>query len=40
MSAYTGAGDVPPPPGWNAPRGPQGIYVPDNDGPAIPSPAL
>ncbi len=40
MSAYTGAGDVPPPPGWNAPPGPLGIYHPDPDAPATPSPAL
>ncbi|MCV7299345.1 MCE family protein [Mycobacterium barrassiae] len=41
VSAYTGQGDVPPPPGWNGPPpGPGGLYVPDNDGPAIPSPAL
>lgn len=40
VSAYTGAGDIPPPPGWNGPVGPQGIYMPDNDAPAIPSPAL
>ncbi|MCV7281132.1 MCE family protein [Mycolicibacterium flavescens] len=40
VSAYTGAGDVPPPPGWNAPPGPPGLYKPDDDGPAIPSPAL
>lgn len=40
VSAYTGAGDIPPPPGWNGPVGPEGIYMPDNDAPAIPSPAL
>ena len=40
MSAYTGAGDIPPPPGWNAPPGPPGLYMPDNDAPATPSPAL
>lgn len=40
VSAYTGAGDVPPPPGWNAPAGPPGIYTTDDDAPAIPSPAL
>ncbi|WP_102142332.1 MCE family protein [Mycobacterium hubeiense] len=40
VSAYTGQGDIPPPPGWGAPPGPRGIYMPDNDAPAIPSPAL
>jgi virulence factor Mce-like protein len=40
VSAYTGQGDIPPPPGWNAPPGPQGIYTPDNDAAATPSPAL
>ncbi|AMO62508.1 virulence factor Mce family protein [Mycolicibacterium phlei] len=40
VSAYTGAGDVPPPPGWGAPPGPRGIYMTDDDAPAIPSPAL
>lgn len=40
VSAYTGAGDIPPPPGWGAPPGPRGIYMPDNDAPATPSPAL
>ena len=40
VSAYLGAGDVPPPPGWNQPPGPRGIYTPDDDAPAIPSPAL
>lgn len=40
VSAYTGAGDIPPPPGWNSPPGPPGIYAPDSDAPAIPSPAL
>jgi virulence factor Mce-like protein len=40
VSAYTGQGDVPPPPGWQAPPGPPGIYAPDRDAPAIPSPAL
>ncbi|KRE34762.1 mammalian cell entry protein [Mycobacterium sp. Soil538] len=40
VSAYTGAGDIPPPPGWNAPPGPPGIYQPDPDAPATPSPAL
>ncbi|MDN4521925.1 MCE family protein [Mycolicibacterium austroafricanum] len=40
VSAYTGAGDIPPPPGWGAPPGPRGIYQPDPDAPATPSPAL
>ncbi|BBX15673.1 mammalian cell entry protein [Mycolicibacterium duvalii] len=40
VSAYTGAGDIPPPPGWNLPPGPPGLYAPDDDAPAIPSPAL
>ncbi|CAA0127685.1 Uncharacterised protein [Mycolicibacterium vanbaalenii] len=40
VSAYTGAGDVPPPPGWHSPAGPPGIYTTDDDAPAIPSPAL
>ncbi|KUI41738.1 mammalian cell entry protein [Mycobacterium sp. GA-1199] len=40
VSAYLGNGDVPPPPGWNAPPGPPGLYTPDNDAPAIPSPPL
>jgi hypothetical protein len=40
VSAYLGAGDVPPPPGWGAPPGPPGIYTPDDDAPATPSPAL
>jgi len=40
VSAYTGMGDVPPPPGWNTPPGPLGMYAPNSDGPAIPSPAL
>ena len=40
VSAYTGAGDIPPPPGWNGPGGPEGMYMPDNDAPATPSPAL
>jgi virulence factor Mce-like protein len=39
VSAYTGTGDIPPPPGWGAPPGPPGIYAP-NGGPAAPSPAL
>ncbi|MCB0950439.1 MAG: MCE family protein [Mycobacterium sp.] len=40
VSAYTGMGDVPPPPGWGAPPGPPGLYAPNADAPAIPSPAL
>lgn len=39
VSAYTGAGDIPPPPGWELPPGPPGIYAP-NGLPADPSPAL
>ena len=41
ISAYTGLnGDVPPPPGWNMPPGPPGLYMPNPDSPATPSPAL
>lgn len=40
VSAYLGNGDVPPPPGWNARPGPPGLYTPDSDAPAIPSPPL
>ncbi|MCT7660574.1 MCE family protein [Mycobacterium deserti] len=41
VSAYTGQGDIPPPPGWGPkPPGPQGLYTPDDDAPAIPSPPL
>ncbi|MEO3760276.1 MCE family protein [Mycobacterium sp. B14F4] len=40
VSAYLGEGDVPPPPGWNQPPGPRGLYTPDDDAPAIPHPAL
>jgi phospholipid/cholesterol/gamma-HCH transport system substrate-binding protein len=40
VSAYTGMGDVPPPPGWYNPPAPQGLYAPDNGAPANPSPAL
>jgi hypothetical protein len=40
VSAYLGAGDVPPPPGWGAPPGPPGLYSPGPGVPAIPSPAL
>lgn len=29
VSAYTGAGDVPPPPGWADPAHPPGAYAPD-----------
>jgi virulence factor Mce-like protein len=39
VSAYTGAGDIPPPPGWDVPAAPPGAYVP-NGLPANPSPAL
>jgi hypothetical protein len=39
VSAYTGAGDVPPPAGWGTPPGPSGAYAP-NGLPADPSPAL
>lgn len=39
VSAYTGAGDVPPPAGWGTPPGPPGAYAP-NGLPADPSPAL
>ncbi|OMC47445.1 mammalian cell entry protein [Mycolicibacterium fortuitum] len=37
VSAFTGAGDVPPPPGWDQPPAPPGLYAPL---PAAPSPAL
>jgi phospholipid/cholesterol/gamma-HCH transport system substrate-binding protein len=40
VSAYRGAGDIPPPPGWNSGPGPRGLYAPDNDGPVPPFPAL
>ncbi len=42
VSAYTGAGDIPPPPGWNGPPNTyQGIYAPaGNEARAIPSPAV
>lgn len=40
VSAYLGNGDVPPPPGWNMPPGPPGLYTPDSDAPATPSPPL
>lgn len=39
VSAYTGAGDVPPPAGWTTPPGPPGAYAP-NGLPAAPQPAL
>ncbi|BBZ36401.1 mammalian cell entry protein [Mycolicibacterium confluentis] len=39
VSAYTGAGDVPPPPGWTDPPHPPGAYAP-NGLPADPHPAL
>ena len=39
VSAYTGAGDVPPPPGWTDPAHPPGAYTPDGL-PADPQPAL
>jgi phospholipid/cholesterol/gamma-HCH transport system substrate-binding protein len=40
VSAYTGAGDVPPPPGYGLPPGPPGLYSPGGEVPATPSPAL
>jgi hypothetical protein len=41
VSAYTGMGDVVPPPGpgWGPPPGPPGLYG-QGEVPAIPSPAL
>lgn len=39
VSAYTGAGDVPPPPGWTDPPQPPGAYAP-NGLPAGRTPAL
>lgn len=39
VSAYTGAGDVPPPPGWSNPAQPPGAYAPHGL-PANPHPAL
>lgn len=39
VSAYTGAGDVPPPPGWTDPPQPPGAYAPDGL-PAARTPAL
>jgi phospholipid/cholesterol/gamma-HCH transport system substrate-binding protein len=41
VSAYTGAGDIPPPPGWGAPPGPPGLYTTGGNEAAVPpSPAL
>jgi phospholipid/cholesterol/gamma-HCH transport system substrate-binding protein len=43
VSAYTGAGDIPPPPGWNGPPNTwQGLYAPPlgSEAPSNPSPAL
>jgi virulence factor Mce-like protein len=43
VSAYTGAGDIPPPPGWNGPpNNYQGMFAPPvgNDAPSTPNPAL
>jgi phospholipid/cholesterol/gamma-HCH transport system substrate-binding protein len=43
VSAYTGAGDIPPPPGWNGPPNTwQGLYAPPlgSEAPSTPSPAL
>ena len=43
VSAYTGAGDIPPPPGWNGPPNTwQGLYAPPlgTEAPSTPSPAL
>ncbi|PRC45567.1 mammalian cell entry protein, partial [Mycobacterium sp. ITM-2017-0098] len=39
VSAYTGAGDIPPPAGWSNPPQPPGAYAPHGL-PANPSPAL
>ena len=39
VSAYTGAGDIPPPTGWNTRAGPPGAYTPTGL-PAAPQPAL
>lgn len=39
VSAYTGAGDMPPPPGWGDPPAPAGAYTPTGL-PAAPQPAL
>ncbi|MFY9919368.1 MAG: MCE family protein [Mycobacterium sp.] len=43
VSAYTGAGDIPPPPGWNGPPNDyRGMYAPPlgNEAPSTPSPAV
>ncbi len=42
VSAYTGAGDIPPPPGWNGPPNTwQGVQAPGGpEAASIPSPAL
>lgn len=40
VSAYLGAGDVPPPPGWGVPPGPPGIYQPETGSPPLPQPAV
>ncbi len=43
VSAFTGAGDIPPPPGWDGPPNDyRGIYAPPvgNDAPSTPSPAV
>jgi phospholipid/cholesterol/gamma-HCH transport system substrate-binding protein len=43
VSAYTGAGDIPPPPGWNGPPNTyQGVQAPPlgSNAPSTPSPAL
>jgi virulence factor Mce-like protein len=43
VSAYTGAGDIPPPPGWNGPPNTwQGVQGPPlgSDAPSTPSPAV
>lgn len=40
VSAYTGAGDIPPPPGWGQPPPPPGLYGHGEGEAAIPSPAL
>jgi hypothetical protein len=41
VSAYTGLnGDTPPPPGWELPPGPPGLYTSGNPAADFPSPAL
>jgi phospholipid/cholesterol/gamma-HCH transport system substrate-binding protein len=43
VSAYTGAGDIPPPPGWNGPPNNwQGLYAPPvgSEAPSTPTPPL